>query len=119
RRGRRGDARVRLLERGDGVARYDGEGTLGYISLAHALDAELAEPLHGARLVTISHCFPTGRLGYFAERAARSGVVCLLTATSTPRIVHPDGGPSVVGTNPLCLGLPGDPEPTVIDVSMG
>jgi LDH2 family malate/lactate/ureidoglycolate dehydrogenase len=118
-RGRRGDARVRLLERGEGVARYDGYGTLGYISLAHALDAELAEPLHGARLVTISHCFPTGRLGYFAERAARSGAVCLLTATSVPRIVHHDGGPPIVGTNPLCLALPGDPDPTVVDVSMG
>ena len=61
-----------LIERGDGIARYDGAGTLGYISLARALDAELAEPPRGARLVTISHCFPTGRLGYFAERAARS-----------------------------------------------
>ena len=119
RRGRRSDARVRLVERGEGVARYDGHGTLGYISLAHALDAELAQPLHGARLVTISHCFPTGRLGYFAERAARSGVVCLLTATSVPRIVHHDGGPPIVGTNPLCLALPGDPDPTVVDVSMG
>ena len=119
RRGRRGDAHVRLIERGDGIARYDGEGTLGYISLAHALDAELAGPLRGARLVTVSHCFPTGRLGYFAERAARSGVVCLVTATSFPRIVHHEGGPPVVGTNPLCLALPGDPDPTVIDVSMG
>jgi LDH2 family malate/lactate/ureidoglycolate dehydrogenase len=118
-RGRRGAGQVRLIERGEGVARYDGEGTLGYISLGRALEAELAEPVRGARLVTVSHCFPTGRLGYFAERAARSGAVCLLTATSVPRVVHHDGGPPVVGTNPLCLGVPGDPDPTVLDVSMG
>ena len=118
-RGRRGGGQVRLIERGDGIARYDGAGTLGFISLARALDAELAEPVTGARLVTISHCFPTGRLGYFAERAARSGVVCLLTATSVPRIMHHDGGPPIVGTNPFCLGLPGYPDQTVVDVSMG
>ena len=32
--------------------------------------------------------------------------------------MHPDGGPPLLGTNPLCLGLPGRPA-TVIDVSMG
>ena len=42
----------------------------------------------------------------------------LVTATSTPRIVHPEGGPPLLGTNPLCLAVPGSPA-TVIDVSMG
>ena len=64
-------------------------------------------------------CFPTGRLGYFAERVARRGLVCLLTATSTPSISHPSGGGPLLGTNPLCLALPGEPRPEVIDVSMG
>ena len=45
--------------------------------------------------------------------------MCLLVATSTPRIVHPDGGPPLLGTNPICLALPGDHGPTVVDVSMG
>ena len=44
--------------------------------------------------------------------------MALVWATSTPRIVHPEGGPPVAGTNPFCLALPGDP-PTVVDVSMG
>jgi LDH2 family malate/lactate/ureidoglycolate dehydrogenase len=70
-------------------------------------------------LVVVKHCFPTGRLGYFAAGIARRGLVCLLTATSTARISHPDGGPPQLGTNPFCLALPGDPEPDVIDVSMG
>ena len=70
-------------------------------------------------MVVVADCFPTGRLGYFAARAARRGLVCLITATSTPRISHPAGGNPLLGTNPLCLALPGDPEPDVIDVSMG
>jgi LDH2 family malate/lactate/ureidoglycolate dehydrogenase len=111
-------ARPRLELRAEGIARWDGDGALGYLALAEALDRELDDPPAGARLVVVSHCFPTGRLGWFAERVARRGLLCVLTATSTARIVHPGGGPAVVGTNPICLGLPGG-EPLVVDVSMG
>ena len=114
----RADARPELTERREGLARYDAAGTIGYLALAEALDAELTEPPDGARLVVVADCFPTGRLGYYAEAAAESGLLALVTATSTPRIVHPEGGPALLGTNPLCLGLPGSP-PTIVDVSMG
>ena len=107
-----------MRERSDGLARYDGDGALGYLALAEVLADELADPPQGARLIAVADCFPTGRLGYYAELGADAGLLTLVTATSTPRIVHPDGGPPLLGTNPLCLGLPGRP-PTVIDVSMG
>jgi LDH2 family malate/lactate/ureidoglycolate dehydrogenase len=110
---------LRLAERQDGMARYDGSGALGYMALRRALDAELARPPSGARVVVVSHCFPTGRLGYYAERVAEHGFVCLLTATSTARIMHPAGGPPVLGTNPFCLAVPDPAGPAVIDVSMG
>lgn len=108
-----------LSSRDEGLVRYDARGSLGYTALAAAFDAELATPPAGARVVVVGNCFPTGRLGYFAARAARRGLVCLLTATSTPRISHPSGGGPLLGTNPLCLAVPGEPDPDVIDVSMG
>jgi LDH2 family malate/lactate/ureidoglycolate dehydrogenase len=108
----------RLVERSEGLARYDSAGLLGYLAFAEALDAELADPPTGARLIVVSDCFPTGRLGWFAEMGTRAGLVTLVTATSTARISHPDGSRPLLGTNPLCLALPGDP-PTVVDVSMG
>jgi LDH2 family malate/lactate/ureidoglycolate dehydrogenase len=114
----RPDARAVVVDRSDGLVRYDGGGALGYVALAEVLRAELADPPAGARLVVVADCFPTGRLGYFAEMGAAAGLLTLLTATSTPRIVHPQGGPPVTGTNPLCLAVPGSP-PAVIDVSMG
>jgi LDH2 family malate/lactate/ureidoglycolate dehydrogenase len=112
------DARPVETARSDGYVRYDATGSLGYLALAEVLESEVANPPAGARLVVVSGCFPTGRLGYFAEMGADAGLLTLLTATSTPRIVHPDGGSPVAGTNPLCLATPGDP-PAVIDVSMG
>ncbi|MGN6378245.1 MAG: Ldh family oxidoreductase [Gaiellales bacterium] len=120
--GRAGDENrgsLRLLERAEGCARYDGAGMLGYVALMRALEIELADPPAGARLVAVSHCFPTGRLGHYAERVAERGLACVIIATSTARIVHPGGGRPMLGTNPICLGLPGDPSPTVVDVSMG
>ncbi|HET6850594.1 MAG TPA: Ldh family oxidoreductase [Gaiellales bacterium] len=116
--GLRPDAVPAETERSEGYVRYDGAGALGYLALAEVVERELAEPPAGARLVVVADCFPTGRLGYFAEMGSRAGLLALVTATSTPRIVHPEGGPPVTGTNPLCLAVPGDP-PTLIDVSMG
>lgn len=107
-----------LVERGEGIARYDAAGTLGYLALAGAIDRELADPPEGARVVSVGACFPTGRLGYFAERVAAAGLAALVCASSTPRLGHPDGGGPVIGTNPFCLAVPGDPA-SVIDVSMG
>ena len=107
-------------ERSEGLARWDGGGAVGYVALAEALDHEADAGASTAPAWSWSaRCFPTGRLGWFAERVARRGLLCLLVATSTPRIVHPDGGPPLLGTNPICLALPGADGPTVVDVSMG
>jgi L-2-hydroxycarboxylate dehydrogenase (NAD+) len=111
-------ARARLRSRADGMAVWDAAGAVGYVALADALDAECGIPPGGARLVVVDGCFPTGRLGWFAERVAERGLVCLLTATSPARVAHPDGGPPALATSPLCLAVPGAPA-AVVDVSMG
>ena len=111
-------ARPAQIERTDSVSRWDAAGAVGYAALADVLAAEVKTPPTGARFVVVERCFPTGRLGWFAERVAGDGLVCLLTATSPARIAHPDGGPPILATSPLCLAVPGTP-PAVIDVSMG
>jgi len=71
-------------------------------------------------VVVASACFPTGHLGYWVRRLAEGGLVAALTATSPARLAHPDGGPPLVGTNPLAIGIPSsDGRPFVSDVSMG
>ena len=100
--------------------RWDGEGALGYLTLARIVDAQLAEPPERARLVVASRCFPTGFLGYWVRRLADGGLAAVLTATSPRRLASPDGGPALAGTNPLAVGVPSsDGRPLVADVSMG
>jgi L-2-hydroxycarboxylate dehydrogenase (NAD+) len=103
-----------------GYELWHGRGALGYLTLAAAVDAQLADPPEHARLVVASECFPTGLLGHYVRRLAEGGLVGVVTATSPARLAHPDGGPPLVGTNPLAVGIPSsDGHPLVADVSMG
>jgi LDH2 family malate/lactate/ureidoglycolate dehydrogenase len=103
----------------DGYWRWDAAGTIGYIAARTTLFWCLKEPPVHARLVVVENCFPTGMLGHYARLAAGAGWICVLTATSPPRL-GPPGGPKVAGTNPLTIGIPSsDGRPVVTDVSMG
>jgi L-2-hydroxycarboxylate dehydrogenase (NAD+) len=103
-----------------GYERWDGGGALGYLTLAAIVAAQLADPPSRARVVVASNCFPTGMLGHWARQLAEGGLVAALTATSPPRLAHPDGGPPLAGTNPLAIAVPSsDGRHLVADVSMG
>lgn len=100
--------------------RWDGNGSLGYLTLEEIVRATLAAPPAHARVVVAQRCFPTGVLGYWVRRLAEGGLVAALTATSPRRLPHPDGGPPLTGTNPLAIAIPSsDGRALVADVSMG
>ena len=103
-----------------GFERWDGNGALGFLTLAAICDAQLLEPPAHARVVVARRTFPTGMLGYWVRRLAEGGLVAALTAISPRRLGHPDGGPKLTGTNPLAIAIPSsDGRPIVSDVSMG
>ena len=113
-------ARPSRVEQADGYERWDGNGALGYLTLAAVVDAQLAVPPSAARIVVCSRTFPTGALGYWARLLARGGLVAALTATSPRRLPPPGGGPALTGTNPLAVAVPSsDGRPLAVDVSMG
>jgi LDH2 family malate/lactate/ureidoglycolate dehydrogenase len=99
---------------------WEGRGALGYLTLAAICDGQLEHPPEPARLVVARECFPTGVLGHWVRKLADGGLVAVLTATSPPRLGHPDGGPKLAGTNPLAIAIPSsDGSPVVSDVSWG
>jgi LDH2 family malate/lactate/ureidoglycolate dehydrogenase len=103
-----------------GYERWEGQGAVGYLTLAAICAAQLAEPPDRARLVVARECFPTGMLGYWVRRLAEGGLASALTATSPPRLAHPEGGEPLAGTTPLAIGIPSSGgHPLVADVSMG
>ncbi|HZR95216.1 MAG TPA: Ldh family oxidoreductase [Gaiellaceae bacterium] len=103
----------------DGLERWDGAGSVGYLVLDAVVEATIARPPQGARLVVCERTFPTGMLGHYARRLADAGLVSVLTATSPARLGPPDGA-KLAGTNPLAIGIPSrDGRHVVVDVSMG
>jgi LDH2 family malate/lactate/ureidoglycolate dehydrogenase len=113
-------ARPERVEAVEGYERWDGNGALGYLTLAAAVDAQLEAPPAEARVVVCSRTFPTGALGYWARRLASGGLVAALTATSPRRLPSPAGGTPLTGTNPLAIAVPSsDGRPLAVDVSMG
>jgi Malate/L-lactate dehydrogenase len=116
----RPEARPARVLAEDGYERWEGRGALGYLTLAAIVEAQLDSPPAHARVVVARECFPTGVLGYWARLLAEGGLVAALTATSPPRLGHPEGGPPLAGTNPLAVAIPSsDGGPVVADVSMG
>jgi (2R)-3-sulfolactate dehydrogenase (NADP+) len=113
-------ARPLLVESEEGFERWDGHGALGYLMLDEIVRATLEDPPARARVVVARRCFPSGVLGYWVRRLAEGGLVAALTATSPKRLLHPDGGPPLTGTNPLAIAIPSsDGRPLVSDASMG
>jgi LDH2 family malate/lactate/ureidoglycolate dehydrogenase len=112
------DPRARPKQIDDG--RWDGNGAVGYLTLARVVSAQIDSPPRDARLVVCERTFPTGMLGHHVRRLAEAGLIGVLTATSPARL-GPPGGPKVTGTNPLAIGIPSSSggEPVVVDVSMG
>ncbi len=103
-----------------GYELWDGSGALGYLTLAAAVEAQLAAPPEHARLVVCTRTFPTGSLGYWVRKLADAGLVAVLTASSPRRLAPPGGGAPLAGTNPLAIAIPSsDGAPLVADVSMG
>src|SRR5919197_4149624 len=100
-------ARPKRLVQESAYERWDGDGALGYLTLAAIVEAQLAAPPSAARLVVAQRCFPTGMLGYWGRKLAEGGLVAVLTATSPARLGHPDGRPKLGGTDPLPIAIPG------------
>ena len=100
--------------------RWDGNGALGYLTLAAIVETTLMNRPRHARVIVARRTFPTGMLGYWVRKLADGGLVAALTATSPRRLGSPCGGPKLTGTNPLAIAIPSsDGAPVVVDVSMG
>src|SRR3954449_7553849 len=104
-----------------GFEHWDGNGALGYLTLAAICDRLIEKPPWPSRVIVARDTFPTGMLGHYVRLlATEADLVALLTATSPARLAHPDGGEPLVGTTPLAIGIPNpEGEPIVVDVSMG
>jgi LDH2 family malate/lactate/ureidoglycolate dehydrogenase len=98
-------------------ARLDGGDRIGYV-VAHratriAIDKALAI---GIAIVGARNTWYTGMLSYYAEMAAKRGLVTMIASNATPWVAPHGASEGRVGTNPICFGFPGAEDPVIWDI---
>lgn len=101
------------------IVAADGGWGFGQVQ-AHRLMACLVGKARqlGVAAGTLRNCGHTGRLGEYAEAAARENMAFFGTVNSHGagrRVVPPGGTQGRISTNPICLGAPTTGDPVVLD----
>jgi LDH2 family malate/lactate/ureidoglycolate dehydrogenase len=71
----------------------------------------------GIVAIAIRNSSHIGMIGYYCEKRAREGLICI-AMTESEALVHPHGGTkALVGTNPIAIGIPSEPAPFLFDMA--
>lgn len=114
-------ARGRALKESPALLLYDAQRGLGQWTSRLVLDWCLGQVRQtGIAAAAVRHSNHVGRLGHYAEVAAREGLVSITTVGSVGpgigRTTPFHGTGSLLGTNPWCFGVPArDRTPLVAD----
>jgi len=99
-----------------GRIHLDGRNYLGYPLLDRFVRRGCEEAaVQGMCIGTTRGVYPSGALLDWAHQAIERDTGVILTASSPPRMTSPAGIVPVVGTNPICIGLPTETAPFVAD----
>lgn len=98
----------------------EGDNGLGPVVAVEALARISARARDtGVAVAAVRDCDHLGMLAWYAERVARQGQI-LIALTISEALVHPWGGSrAMMGTNPIAVGIPAEPEPFVFDMATG
>jgi len=102
-----------------GVARLDGNAAPGLVVAQHATDRliDLARR-HGSALVAATgYRGNTGALGYFTAQAAAEGLIAVALSNCEAGVAPAGGLDPVLGTNPIALSFPAEPDPITLDIA--
>lgn len=113
------DAQSVLAEYGSAV-NVDADSGLAFPAVQRGLDHGIALAQHcGIVAVAISRSHHFGMAGYYAEQAARQGLVCLAFSNGPAAMAPWGGNTPLFGTNPIAFASPRENQhPLVIDLSL-
>lgn len=112
---------VREVQRRGATALVDADGGYGFRPTLLAVETAVALAReHGIGLVGVRASHHFGVAGAYAMRAARQGMLAIVTTNSSPVIAPPGGTRPVVGNNPIAIAVPraAPHEPVVVDVAL-
>lgn len=99
-------------------ARMDGGNYPGFYAVYRAAELALAKAQASRfAVVGMRNSWLSGRSAYYVEKIARAGFACVHFACGGGAVAPPGGRKSVLGTNPIAFGVPGEPHPLVLDMA--
>jgi uncharacterized oxidoreductase len=113
------DAPLTVLNETAAILAADANWGLGQVQAYRLLERLLPKARSlGIGAGTLRNCGHTGRLGEYAEYAAREKLALFATVNSHGagrRVVPPGGREGRISTNPICLGVPTSQDPVIMD----
>ena len=98
-------------------ALLDGGNNNGMIAVYRATQVAISKASeHGFAVVGMNNTWMSGRSAYYVEMAARAGLICIHTVSTTRNVAPPGAAVAATGTNPIAFGFPTAGEPLVIDM---
>ncbi len=113
-------AEIVVEDKSPAVAVIDGGGGLGHAVSLKAIDLAIQKAKSvGVGVVSVRHSDHFGAAGYYAARAAKAGMVSLITSNGFTRCVVPAGGAvPMFSTNPVAFGAPVEnDDPLTFDIA--
>ena len=116
---RLGDRRrpIRITHETPVSALVEGGDNLGYLVAHRAMSIAIAKAKQtGLAAVGANDTWYTGMLSYFAEMAAKEGLVSMIASNATPWVAPHGASEGRFGTNPICFGFPTEDDPLIWDI---
>jgi LDH2 family malate/lactate/ureidoglycolate dehydrogenase len=96
---------------------YDGMNGLGQVvsdaCCGHAIRLARA---HGLGMVTARNSSHFGASAWWAQKIAAAGLIGIVTCNATPLVAAWQGRDKILGTNPICMAVPG-PDTFLLDMA--
>lgn len=106
---------INILNNRPSTAIVDGNWGFGQIVAQKAMHLAIQKAAKaGISVVGIRRCNHIGRLNTYSEMAARSDMIGIAGCNSSPHVAPYGGSDRLLGTNPICIAIPGGDAPSFV-----
>lgn len=112
------ETNVTVLQETPAMALLDANHSIGQLAALKAtgMAIEKAKKV-GIGMVSMRNASHIGFLGYYAEEAAKQGTIGIFFTNTEPAMSAWGGAEPLLGTNPICVGIPTRTEPMLVDMA--
>ena len=112
--------KIKIKKISKSITQIDADNAIGFIGADHGINCAIQNAKKtGIGFVAVKNSGHYGLSGFYAERAAKKGLVAFCFTNAPPAIAPHGAKKTLFGTNPICFATPtGNGAPFVLDTSI-